>query len=499
MKYRLTLALSPTCWILTALMFILPEVSVAQSTYKVIDTGQKRYYNDSVEISPPHPGEPFYGQDAQYDGIQPAYLDNGDSTVIDLNTDLMWQQTPDFDNKSTWAEALAGADTFELAGYDDWRLPTIKELYSLINFNGSSWDTIPYIDTTYFDFEWGDTTQGERLIDAQYWSSTEYVGTVFNGDAAAFGVNFADGRIKGYPTQTGPGGQPMKQYVRYVRGNSDYCINDFTDNGDGTITDQATGLMWQKLDSDTTMNWEQALDYAENLVLAGYDDWRLPNAKELQSIVDYTRAPDAQDPGQQGPAIDPIFDITEIESWCWTSTTHLDAPIPTFAVYICFGQAWGYMGPPGQGEWLNVHGAGAQRSDPKSGDPDDWPYGHGPQGDEIRIYNHVRCVRGGLTDIDEQNNEAPRDKTLYQNFPNPFCKKTNIVYGITTCTSVVLKIYDSVGRTIRTLVNETKPAGLHHVLWTGEDDYGKQVGAGVYFCRLQTDQSIETIRLTLMK
>jgi hypothetical protein len=42
---------------------------------------------------------------------------------------------------------------------------------------------------------------------------------------------------------------------------------------------------------------------------------------------------------------------------------------------------------------MDVHGAGAQRSDPKSGDPDAYPTGHGPQGDAIRIYNYVRCVR----------------------------------------------------------------------------------------------------------
>ena len=45
--------------------------------------------------------------------------------------------------------------------------------------------------------------------------------------------------------------------------------------------------------------------------------------------------------------------------------------------------------------FTDVHGAGAQRSDPKTGDPAGFPHGHGPQGDVIRIYNYVRCVRGG--------------------------------------------------------------------------------------------------------
>ena len=48
-------------------------------------------------------------------------------------------------------------------------------------------------------------------------------------------------------------------------------------------------------------------------------------------------------------------------------------------------------------ELLDVHGAGAQRSDPKAGNPDDYPYGRGPQGDVVRINNYVRCVRSGAT------------------------------------------------------------------------------------------------------
>jgi hypothetical protein len=265
----------------------------------IVDTGQEAFYDNQGEINEPQPGDAFYGQDAHYQGTQPSYVDNGDGTVTDLNTGLMWQQIPG--DKLTWADAVAGADSCSLAGYDDWRLPTIKELYSLIDFNGitgMSVDTsVPYIDTHYFDFEYGDTRAGERHIDAQYWSSTEYVGTTMNGDATVFGVNFADGRIKGYPRNTGPGGLPMRQFVRYVRGNPGYGLNDFIDNGGGTITDDATGLMWSQDDSGEGMNWEDALAWVQQMNeenYLGYNDWRLPNAKELQSVVDYTRAPGRQ-------------------------------------------------------------------------------------------------------------------------------------------------------------------------------------------------------------
>jgi len=67
------------------------------------------------------------------------------------------------------------------------------------------------------------------------------------------------------------------------------------------------------------------------------------------------------------------------------------------AVYIAFGLATGKMRDrrSGRRRTLNVHGAGAQRSDPKSGDPNSprWANGFGPQGDEIRINNYARAVR----------------------------------------------------------------------------------------------------------
>jgi len=208
-------------------------------------------------------------------------------------------------------------------------------------------------------------------------------------------VNFADGRIKGYGL-TMPFGQGDKTFfVTYVRGNETYGINDFSDNSDGTITDNATGLMWITNDSEQTMNWEDALEYAENLEYSGYSDWHLPDVKELQSLVDYSRSPGTTN----SAAIDPLFNCTELTNeigesdygYYWSSTTHFnwsDAGA-TNAAYVSFGRAMGYM----DGFWQDVHGAGAQRSDPKEGDPANYPNGNGPQGDAIRISNYVRCVR----------------------------------------------------------------------------------------------------------
>ncbi|HOD84679.1 MAG: hypothetical protein BWX88_05066 [Planctomycetes bacterium ADurb.Bin126] len=368
-------------------------------TYPIVDTGLERFFSDRGELSAaPRPGERFYGQDACYRGRRFSYRDNGDGTVCDLATGLMWQKTPEMDRLPTFREAVAGAAKLRLAGHGDWRLPTVKELYSLMDFNGCVHrrDPVAYLDARVFAFRFGQEDRGERLIDVQYWSANEYVGTTMNGAPTVFGVNFADGRIKGYPRDMGPGGRTAVHFARYVRGNPRYGVNRFVDNRDGTISDLASGLMWARDDSGKTMDWERALAWCETLKLAGHDDWRLPDAKELQSLVDYTRAPDARDARRRGPAIDPLFRTTDAEGWCWSSTTHLDGRvIGQRAVYVAFGQATGYMPDrrSGQRRKMNVHGAGAQRSDPKSGDPADWAGGFGPQGDEIRILNYARPVR----------------------------------------------------------------------------------------------------------
>ena len=375
--------------------------------YIIIDTGQNTCYDTLMAIPCPQPGERFYGQDSQFHGTQFSFIDNNDGTVTDLNTGLIWQQFL-FENKFTYEDALVIADTFSLNGYDDWRLPSIKELYSLIDFRGmtglSAEESIPFIDTTYFEFRYGNLSIGERFIDAQYVSNTEYAGTTMNGDSTVFGVNFADGRIKGYGIIL-PGGIEKLFEVRLVSGNENYGVNDFVDNGNGTITDLSTGLMWSKNDNGSGLNWEEALYWIyqknqENYL--GYNDWRLPNAKELQSIVDYSRCPQTTN----SAAIDTIFNVTPILDeggetnypFFWTNTTHADGNEQnrfTKAVYVAFGEALGFMEiPPNSGNYvlMDVHGAGAQRSDPKQGDSNNYPHGFGPKGDVIRIYNFVRLV-----------------------------------------------------------------------------------------------------------
>lgn len=351
-------------------------------------------------------------QDAQHRGSQADYTVSADKkTVHDNVTGLTWQRSPDtsgdgaitHDDKLTLAQAEALPGKLNAAGfggYRDWRLPTIKELYSLIDFNGvepspqapTAASARPFIDTTAFSFSYGFTGSGERIIDAQYASSTLYPGSVAGEpEPNVFGVNFADGRIKGYGTP--PGSSETRYFVICVRGNRQYGKNRFRDNGNQTITDRSTGLTWAKNDSKKGMTWQQALAWAQRMNAKrcrGHSDWRLPNAKELQSILDYTRQTEAT----KKPAINPAFNVTAIKNeagridypYYWTSTTHSGRE----AAYVAFGRGLGYM----NGEWIDVHGSGTQRADPKAGNPRQFPNGRGPQGDAIRINNYVRLVRG---------------------------------------------------------------------------------------------------------
>lgn len=390
--------------------------------YQLVASGQTEFYNeDGAVISAPSIGDSLYGQDAQYvKGADMTYTDNGDSTITDANTGLMWESIPT-PEKFTWAEAVEYCENLVLGGYDDWRMPSLKELFSISDF-GKGW---PYLDTTYFKLASGIVDKSE-----QFWSSNLYVGWTSEGQYnAAFGVNHVTGHIKAYPSGEGmdpgigdditpppsdttgsmppptgttppddgsgttpPGGDlsnPLAKHIRAVRGDT-YGVNEFVANGDSTVSDNASGLMWSQYDDGAGMDWETALAYAENSNLAGYSDWRLPNVKELQSIVCYDYAPGAKDAANEGPAIDPnYFSVTSITNeagvqdygYAWTSTSadfQSGAPY-YYAWYVAFGRAVN-----GAGE--DTHGAGAVRFDTKH---ENGPLGEGGE----RYYNFVRLVR----------------------------------------------------------------------------------------------------------
>ncbi|RJQ17529.1 MAG: DUF1566 domain-containing protein, partial [Nitrospiraceae bacterium] len=134
-----------------------------------------------------------------------------------------------------------------------------------------------------------------------------------------------------------------------------YNINpmSFTDNGNGTVTDNNTGLMWQKCsigqNNDETCsgtavyyNWYWASgtyhssynpdsqDVCGDLDRGGYSDWRLPAKKELITIVDYAVP-------HPGPAIKTAYFPNTKSSGYWSSTTYAYYPYPAWSVYFGFG------------------------------------------------------------------------------------------------------------------------------------------------------------------
>ncbi|MCG3268557.1 DUF1566 domain-containing protein [Yoonia sp. I 8.24] len=372
----MTRRLSPftlASYLTPALLALSTQAGMAQDvTFAIVDTMQDACYdNIGVKITCPAVGEALYGQDTQHPRLAASYTDNGDGTVLDDNTQLVWQQTPQ-NERLQYADALDYCEALELGDRTDWRVPSIKELYSLADNRGElltpeEGEPTPYIDTSVFDFFYPD---GEMIFAGQYWSNTLYIkGPVQNGmNQAAFGFNFADGHIKSYGTglnfytgaaaTSGLASQAPGNYVRCVSGDEGvYGVNEFADNGDGTVTDAATGRMWQQSDDGARREWDDALAYCEALELGGHDDWYLPTSKELQSIVDYRRT--------GFPAIDEnYFMITEDSETLdfWTSTTFGDWK--NYANVIAFGKALSMAGE--QTEFTDWHGAGAQRSSIKS-------------------------------------------------------------------------------------------------------------------------------------
>jgi murein DD-endopeptidase MepM/ murein hydrolase activator NlpD len=266
------------------------------------DTGQTKCYNGSQEITCPAPGDPFYGQDGHYAINPPSYevrTINGQEVVIDHVTGLTWQRHDD-GIKRTWTEAMDYCENLTLDGYSDWRLPQKKELQSIANYGSFG----PAVDVAYFPYP--------HVPADCYWSASTLAFLALSAWKVCLWNSQVDMSIKS-----------DHNYVRAVRGRPlEFC--HFIDNGDGTVTDMTTGLMWQQTEAKA-MTWEKALAYCKDLDLAGYRDWQLPNIRELLSLVDDS---------SHEPSIDTAYFPGCRPSIYWSSTTH--SAYPSFAWYVGF-------------------------------------------------------------------------------------------------------------------------------------------------------------------
>ena len=240
---------------------------------KLSDTGQTMKYSTA------------FGDDSDYLANPPQFRDNGNGTVTDLISGLMWQQQPDSAAVRRQANSITFCSNLVLAGYSDWRLPSAEELMSIVNYGTAT----PAIDLTVFP----------TMTSGSYWTGDSYQPLGSYGWYA----NFTDGVIDTrWDTNL-----VLTQCVRGA-----VVPHELTDLNDGTITDNYSGLRWQMQDDGIARDWEQAISYCENLTLGGSVTWRLPNVRELGSIVN--RA-------VYGPAGHTTFFTNILSSPYWSSTT----------------------------------------------------------------------------------------------------------------------------------------------------------------------------------
>lgn len=269
--------------------FLLLVASPCLAAYILPATGQTKCYNDTTEITCPEPGEAYYGQDSQYQAGSPmAYQANANGTVTDLVTGLLWQQATS-NTARTYSQVQAYCSSYSPDGSTDWRVPSLQELATIIDYSteGPVWNNIfsGFISS----------------VGSGYFSSQAYVGDT----TQIWGVQFYYGQID-YDSTADTG------YVRCVRGTALPAPSLVASGGD-SLLDQSTGLIWQKAASQGPMAWEDALAYCESATTDNNNDWRLPNRRELASIIDFTR---------QGPAFSTLF--TGASASYWTSSTRND-------------------------------------------------------------------------------------------------------------------------------------------------------------------------------
>lgn len=280
-------------WALVGLALAAQPVS--STLLRLPDTGQTGNYT------------PTFGEDADYTIHPPYWSPNGDGTVTDTVTGLVWQQVDG--GEMTFEAAQQYAVALVLGGFDDWRLPTAAEAFTILNHGLSN----PALSQAAFP-----------ASAAEYWWTSD----VQADNANKVWVTNAGGGIGNHlKTETLSAGGSKRFHVRAVRQPlpATPLASRFTDHGDGTVTDHLTRLVWQQTPLNDTLTWEQALNYAEGLSLGGHDDWRLPNIKELRSLNDETRV---------NPSVNTaIFPAIGVRKY-WSSTTLPNPNLTTRAWYL---------------------------------------------------------------------------------------------------------------------------------------------------------------------
>lgn len=236
----------------------------------------------------------------------------------DNTTGLVWQAAAA--GQLSWSGARhAAQNAGGLCGLRGWRLPTTVELQGLVHYG----QTTLSLDSTYF-------TAGTATF---HWTGERHA----DGTARAWVVHFGGGFVNAADRDA------TAASVRLVSGGGDF--GGLRDNGDGTVTDPRTGLMWDRCalgqsgaacggGEATAYRWQSALQEARtrnSQNWRGHADWRLPNVKELASLIRHDRL---------RPAIDTTAFPAAPDAAFWTSSTHQAVRRMAWAVFFGEGDVF---------------------------------------------------------------------------------------------------------------------------------------------------------------
>ncbi len=296
-----------------------------------------------------------YGKGVAWPDPRFTVTANGtDEVVTDNMTGLMWVKEPHALNNNSgttwWEPAIDFCNALEFAGHSDWRLPNVRELQSLIDYGNHS----PAVPS-------GHPFAGVRSGD--YWSSsgsgrprTAWLVLLRYGNVYTTRVTSHHGGGSVWPVRAGHDGggaagvPKTGQTTSYRAGDDgeygkgvawpDPRFTVTTDGADEVVTDTVTGLIWVKAphalnDNSGTRNWEAAIDFCNALEFAGHTDWRLPNVRELQSLIDY---------GKHTPAVPSGHPFAGVQSDVyWSSSTLADRKANAWLMSLGDGRVYHVM------------------------------------------------------------------------------------------------------------------------------------------------------------
>lgn len=317
-------------FIISVFLMFYSSFAFAAPPAPIPQTGQTTCYNES--------GTAITcvgtGQDGELQtGValpNPRFTDNGDQTITDSLTRLIWTKdanvmktrNPIFDAAGlpmdvgvTWQQALdyvTQLNSENYLGYNDWRLPNINELESIGNSgkaNTAAWLNGQGFLNTHENYYWSSSTFSlytnfARIVDLKYnipsWGAKNanfYVWPVRGGLSGFMGtlrlsktgqtICFDTSGVAIACSGTGQDGDLLNGIAWPA---TRFIDNELTNSPDKTVTDNLTGLIWSKDANIASVSktWQQALDYIANInsiSYLGHNDWRLPNRNELESLV----------------------------------------------------------------------------------------------------------------------------------------------------------------------------------------------------------------------